>query len=95
VLFYTLLKEYGAQTWETWFLEKDGWRKLEIHQPANIFNSNMVYRRDSKRVFRFDCWNRKGRINRSHSFYGEEREIVYSFWNENRFSESYFAGESA
>ncbi len=57
----TINKDYGENTGETWVLEKDSWQKLDIKQPANIFNSNMVYQENVQRLFRFGGWNGTGR----------------------------------
>ena len=58
----TANKEYGENTGETWVLEKDEWRKLDIVQPPNIFNSNLVFQHDTSRVIRFGGWNGTRRI---------------------------------
>ena len=42
--------------------------KLKIEQPANIFNSNMVFDSKSKQTFRFGGWNGEGRINETWIF---------------------------
>jgi hypothetical protein len=61
-------KDYGEKTGETWVLEGDEWKKLEIDQPANIFNSNMIFDEKNKQLFRFGGWNGSGRINETWIF---------------------------
>lgn len=61
-------KEYGEKTGETWVLEGGAWRNLKIEQPANIFNSNMVFDEKSKQTFRFGGWNGTERINETWIF---------------------------
>ena len=64
----TVNKDYGPDSGETWLLENDVWKKLAIDQPPNIFNSNMVFDKRNKSLFRFGGWNGKGRINETWIF---------------------------
>lgn len=64
----TINKDYGENTGETWILENDAWEKLDIDQPPNIFNSNMIFDGKAKRLFRFGGWNGTGRINETWIF---------------------------
>jgi len=64
----TVNRDYGEQTGETWVLEKSRWRKLDINQPENVFNSNMVFHVKSKIMYRFGGWNGKGRIDETWVF---------------------------
>ncbi len=61
-------KEYGEETGETWLLNGGAWQRLQTKQPANIFNSNMVFDRKSKQTFRFGGWNGTERINETWVF---------------------------
>jgi hypothetical protein len=64
----TVNRDYGEKTGETWVLENDNWQKLNIKQPANIFNSTMIYQENNQRLFRYGGWNGKGRINETWVF---------------------------
>jgi len=64
----TINGNYGARTGETWVLVGDSWKKLKIKQPFNIFDANLVYQKDEKRLFRFGGWNGNGRTDQSWTF---------------------------
>lgn len=68
-------KSYGEKTGETWVLKKDAWRKLDIVQPANIFDSNLVYEKSQNRFLRFGGWDGNGRINQTWMFNGHVWKI--------------------
>ena len=61
-------RDYGEKSGETWFLEGGSWRRLRIEQPPNIFNSNMVFDKTTKTIFRFGGWNGKSRIDETWEF---------------------------
>ena len=64
----TANRDYGENSGETWVLEKKRWKKLRIRQPANIFNSNMVFHLKNKRIYRYGGWDGKGRTDQTWTF---------------------------
>ncbi|NNE98908.1 MAG: hypothetical protein HKN25_07795 [Pyrinomonadaceae bacterium] len=68
--------DYGPDSGETWVLTDNKWAKLDISQPPNIFNSNIVFQTQEKRLFRFGGWNGKGRINETWIFKGSSWELL-------------------
>ncbi len=52
---------YGDGRGETWTLAEDGWSKMTLVQPPNIFNAAMVYTLDG--IIRFGGWDGQFRIN--------------------------------
>ncbi|GAA4277934.1 hypothetical protein JJQ60_20780 [Aquimarina mytili] len=63
----TIDKQYGESKGETWKWNGAQWNKLEIKQPHGIFNSNMVYDKELKKLIRFGGWNGESRVNETWS----------------------------
>lgn len=61
-------KQYGEQKGETWYLDNNEWKKLDIEQPPGVFNASMVYDLKNDEFIRFGGWNGKLRINETWSF---------------------------
>lgn len=55
-------RSYGPGTGETWLLKGDRWRKIGIAQPANVFDSEMVFDPITGAILRFGGWNGETRI---------------------------------
>ena len=68
----TVDRQYGESMGETWKWNGKEWRKLEIEQPAGIFNASMVYDTDRKELIRFGGWNGNSRINETWSLSNNE-----------------------
>ncbi|MCE7993957.1 MAG: hypothetical protein HEP71_18355 [Roseivirga sp.] len=61
-------KSYGPATGETWTWNGQQWSKMEMVQPANIFNSAMAYQLPEQRLLRFGGWNGKARTDETWYF---------------------------
>lgn len=61
-------KQYGAATGETWTWNGQQWSKMEMDQPANMFNSTMTYQLPEQRLIRFGGWNGKARTDETWFF---------------------------
>ncbi len=58
----TVNRAYGAETGETWEWNGENWQRLDIRQPPNVFNANMVFDQGNQRVLRFGGYNGSARI---------------------------------
>jgi len=60
-------KQYGKSKGETWKWNGEKWNKLDIKQPAGIFNASIAYDNENKEFIRFGGWNGNSRINETWS----------------------------
>lgn len=55
-------EQFGPNSGETWAWEGTLWTKLDISQPAGVFNSTMNYVDSKNEIVRYGGWNGKERI---------------------------------
>ena len=64
----TIDKQYGKAKGETWKWNGNEWNKLEIEQPAGMFNATMAYHEEQGALIRFGGWDGESRVNQTWSF---------------------------
>lgn len=68
----TIDKQYGSGTGDTWTWNGEQWDKLQLNQPANIFNTAMAYDETKRQLIRFGGWNGRERTNETWAFNGDQ-----------------------
>ncbi len=59
----TVDRQYGEFAGETWTLDGQQWKKMNIDQPAGIFNAAMTFDQKTGELVRFGGWDGESRVN--------------------------------